>query len=214
LRVVIVGAGGHGQVVRDILQAASRTDRALDLVGYVDDGWESKPAALSGVRILGPVSALAEIGYDRLVIAVGDNAARARLFHALAPAALATAIHPTAIVAEDAAIGGGSMVVAGAIVNTGSSVGRSVILNTGCSLDHHSTVADFAHLAPGVRTGGEVEVGEGAFIGIGAVVLPQVRIGAWSVVGAGAVVLRDVPDGATVAGNPARPIRRRVPGSR
>jgi hypothetical protein len=49
-----------------------------------------------------------------------------------------------------------------------------------------------------------VHIADGAWIGIGAIVLKGVRIGANARVQAGAVVTRDVPAGATVAGNPAR----------
>ena len=51
-------------------------------------------------------------------------------------------------------------------------------------------------------------VERGASIGTGAVILCGVRIGAGSTVGAGSVVTRDVPPGATVAGNPAREIKK------
>jgi len=49
-----------------------------------------------------------------------------------------------------------------------------------------------------------VRIGDGAWIGIGAIILKGVQIGARARVGAGAVVVRDVPAGATVEGNPAR----------
>ncbi len=57
--------------------------------------------------------------------------------------------------------------------------------------------------------GGNVYVGEGAHIGIGASVKPGVKIGKWSVVRAGAVVVNDVPKGATVVGVPAKPISKK-----
>jgi acetyltransferase-like isoleucine patch superfamily enzyme len=57
---------------------------------------------------------------------------------------------------------------------------------------------------------GRVEIGRDVLIGANATVLPGVRIGDGAVVAAGSVVTRDVPPGATVAGVPARVIRRAV----
>jgi acetyltransferase-like isoleucine patch superfamily enzyme len=53
-------------------------------------------------------------------------------------------------------------------------------------------------------------VGDRAWIGAAAVVIPNIRIGAGATVGAGAVVVTDVPDGVTVVGNPARALRATV----
>lgn len=53
---------------------------------------------------------------------------------------------------------------------------------------------------------GRVAIGENAFIGQGAVILPGVSIGAYSVVGAGAVVTKDVPPRTVFVGIPARQI--------
>jgi acetyltransferase-like isoleucine patch superfamily enzyme len=49
-----------------------------------------------------------------------------------------------------------------------------------------------------------VVIGAGAFLGIGAIVLPGVTIGENAYVGAGAVVTRDVPARSVAVGNPAR----------
>ncbi|HLA76881.1 MAG TPA: acyltransferase [Vicinamibacteria bacterium] len=54
-----------------------------------------------------------------------------------------------------------------------------------------------------------VVVGDGADIGVAAVLLPGVVVGAFAQVGAGAVVAENVPDYAVVAGVPARLIRMR-----
>ena len=52
-------------------------------------------------------------------------------------------------------------------------------------------------------------VGRGASIGSSATILCGVTIGERALVGAGSVVTRDVPPGMIVAGNPARPLRKR-----
>jgi len=56
-----------------------------------------------------------------------------------------------------------------------------------------------------------VEIGDGAFIGYGAVIMPNVHIGKRAVIGANAVVIHDVPDYSVAAGVPARVIRRYSP---
>ena len=54
-----------------------------------------------------------------------------------------------------------------------------------------------------------VTIGHDVWIGHGAIILPGRRVGDGAVVAAGAVVTKDVDDYTIVAGNPAKPIRRR-----
>jgi sugar O-acyltransferase (sialic acid O-acetyltransferase NeuD family) len=209
MNVVIVGAGGHGHVVADILLAASRCGEYVRPIGYVDDRSSSQLSLKPNQPLLGTIAELSEFPHDAVVVAIGDNAARARIMCALTRAGerFVTARHPSVIVSEDVELGDGSVLGARTAVVTGSRLGRGVILNTGSTIDHHTIVGDYAHIAPGVHVGGEVAIGAGALIGIGATVLPRISIGAGAIVGAGAVVTRDVPAGVTVVGVPARPIR-------
>jgi putative colanic acid biosynthesis acetyltransferase WcaF len=55
----------------------------------------------------------------------------------------------------------------------------------------------------------KITIGEDAFIGARAFVLPGVTIGAGSVVGACSVVTHDVPEGVIAAGNPCKVLRQR-----
>jgi acetyltransferase-like isoleucine patch superfamily enzyme len=54
---------------------------------------------------------------------------------------------------------------------------------------------------------GHVDIRDDAWIGAGAIILPNVTVGEAAVVGAGAVVTKDVAPRMVVVGNPARPIR-------
>lgn len=56
---------------------------------------------------------------------------------------------------------------------------------------------------------GRITIGEDAFIGARAIVLPGITIGARSIVGAGSVVTKDVPENVIAAGNPCRVLRSR-----
>lgn len=62
-----------------------------------------------------------------------------------------------------------------------------------------------------VRIKGPVSVGHDVWVGNGALILPGVTVGHGSVIGARSVVSKDVEPYTVVAGNPARPIRTRLP---
>lgn len=201
MRIVIVGSGGHAEVVADILALAG----GVEPVGYVTRDEPSGPDAMGGLPMLGRDDDLS-FPHDGVVIAVGDNAVRRKVYdrYRQRGETLASAIHPSAIIAADAVIEPGCVICAGVVVNPGSRIRANTILNTGCTVDHHGDIGPHAHVAPGVNLAGNVNVNEGAFVGIGACAIQGVTIGAWSIVGAGAAVVEDVPPQTTVVGVPAR----------
>jgi len=211
MRVIVLGAGGHAQVVADILLRMRDAGAHLCPVGYLDDNSHLRNTLPLGLPVLGTLAELDGFEHDAVVLGIGDNRTRSRIYLALSASGeiFAAAIHPRSIVAPDVPVGAGTVICAGAIVNPGAAIGANVILNTGCTVDHHNHIGDHAHIAPGAHLGGDVSVGEGALVGIGATVMPQRRIGAWSIVGAGALVHRDLDSGVTAVGVPARVISHR-----
>jgi maltose O-acetyltransferase len=87
-------------------------------------------------------------------------------------------------------------------ITTGSdvSIGPEAAILT---LAHDPQSPDFAD------EGGDVVIGDRAWIAYRAIVLPGIRIGEGAVVAAGAVVTRDVEPFQIVAGVPARPVAER-----
>jgi maltose O-acetyltransferase len=93
--------------------------------------------------------------------------------------------------------------------------GRKFSIRTGSnvSIGPEATILTLGHdprSATFADRGGDVVIGDRAWIGYRAIVLPGVTIGEGSVVGAGAVVTKNVEPYAIMAGNPARKIGGRV----
>lgn len=204
-RILIIGAGGHAQVVADALLQACRAGEPLEPVGYLDDCVETHGCTRLGLPVLGSLAQRHTIPYDALMIGIGDNRTRKQIFELLSREGcpFATVIHPTAVLGAETKIGPATLVCANAVINPGATIEHNAILNTACVVEHHCHVSSHAHLAPGVRLGGEVQIGEGALLGIGAVCIPRRTIGAWSIVGAGSVVIRDLPSYTVAVGTPA-----------
>ena len=204
-RIVGLGAGGHGQVVRELV---------LTLGGYVFEGFldaDPEAAVRTGMQVLGSDSLLEALQADGIRTAFngvggfGEGTAHRRVYEKARAMGVVFPwlAHPSAVVAPSARLGSGTVVCAQAVVNTAAELGENVIVNTAASVDHHCVVGAHAHLAPGVRLAGGVHIGEGAQLGRGSLVREGVRIGARAVVGAGAVVLEDVPEGGFAVGIPA-----------
>jgi sugar O-acyltransferase (sialic acid O-acetyltransferase NeuD family) len=120
---------------------------------------------------------------------------------------LETAIHPNAYISGRAVLGRGVVCAAGCIIAPGSFISEGVIVNTGAIIDHDCSVGSYSHIAPAAKLAGNVVVGAGSWIGLGAAVLEKRIIGEMTVIGAGAIVTKDIPSGVVAYGVPAK-IRR------
>ncbi|MCI3984673.1 acetyltransferase [Bacillus vallismortis] len=202
--VAIVGDGGHGKVIRELINARSDTR----LAAVLDDKFRMFEAGKEWYT--GPPEAASEV--RRLIpdvlflIAIGNNRIRKQQAERLGlkKEDFITLIHPSAIVSKSAVIGEGTVIMAGAIIQADARIGAHCIINTGAVAEHDNHISDFVHLSPRVTLSGAVAVQEGAHVGTGAAVIPQLTIGSWSIVGAGSAVIRSIPDGVTAAGAPAR----------
>lgn len=202
--IYVIGAGGHAKVVMQSLRRAG-----VPVAAIFDDRPELRGANFCGAPVVGPIAQLTEMPRRPVVLAIGDNRCRRRIAEQW-NLDWFTLVDPQAVVMPDVVLGPGTVVFPGAIVQTGSRLGRHVIVNNAATVDHDCTVGDFVHLAPGVHLAGKVSVEEGAFLGIGAAVIPNTTVGCWSVVGAASAVVRDIPADTVAYGNPARPRRRRT----
>lgn len=202
---VVLGPGGQ---ILDVLDALLVSGRRV--AGVFDDHVD--PAMLDGVPLMGSFhdwKRHIDEGAE-FIVGSGNPLLRRDVSEAILEAGgiLTSAIHPNATVSPRATLSHGVFIAAGCVVAPQATIGHYVIVNANCSIDHDCRLGTAAQLSPGVTLPGNVEIGEAAFVGAGAVILPGKKVGAGAVVGAGSVVTKDVPDGVTVAGNPARELRR------
>jgi len=193
MRVLILGAGGHG---RAICEAA--WDAGFEVAGFLD-GRAPLPDVL-GLPVLGT-----EATHDGgpLLIALGDNAARLAAAGRLR-AALPVLLHPSVVRARSAELAEGAVVMPRAALGAQARIGRLALVNTGAIVEHDVELGEGAHIAPGAVLCGGVRIGARALVGAGAVVAPNIQVGEGAVIGAGASVLRDVDAFSRVGGVPAR----------
>lgn len=163
MRIAIIGGGGHGSVIADIIEKLPQ----FILVGFLDARYEPGLQIL-GYEVLGTPETLPlqirKHDIQGIVIAVGDNWTRSKLAQAVRATApeiqFPTLIHPSAQIGKNVRLGQGTVVMAGAVVNSNSTTGEFCILNTRCSLDHDNHLGDFVSslqkVAPGEPQSSEI----------------------------------------------------------
>ena len=153
--ILVLGAGGHARPVIEALRAMG-----LEVAGLLDD---APRGPVLGVPVLGPLGSMATHGAQAAAIAIGDNAARARLGTACRAVGLALppVIHPAALVSPAARIAAGAQVMARAVIGPEARIGELALVNTGAIVEHDCEVEEAAHLGPGAVLCGGVRVGAG-----------------------------------------------------
>ncbi|MBN2452998.1 MAG: NTP transferase domain-containing protein [Candidatus Omnitrophica bacterium] len=146
-----------------------------------------------------------------------------------------TVIRPNTFIGPDVEIGKACSIGPFARITGNVRVGNEVIIGNfvelvrtviddGCRVKHHTYLGDTTlgrkvNIGAGTITANydgknknKTVIEDGAFIGVGSVLIAPIRIGKAATVGAGCVVLRgnDVPSGKTVVGVPARILEKRT----
>jgi len=195
----IIGYGGHSKVILDLAKF-----NEYNFFNFHDENNKidnsSKESKIFNSIIVQNIT-------NDTIIAIGSNHVRQNLSTELIFSKFITLIHPSAIIGNDVKIDIGTVIMAGVIIQPGTKIGKHCIINTGACIDHDVVIHDFVHIAPCSSIAGGVVIGEGTFLGIGAIVINNINIGSWSIIGAGSVVIKDLISNITAVGNPAHIIR-------
>ena len=195
----LFGSGGHSKVLIDIAQASQ-----TEIAALFDDNSKLWGTDFHSLPVLGGKDKI-DLN-SQIFISIGANHIRRKIaLHFQGQGhSFFSLLHPSAQISPSADIAEGTCVMPGAIINADVRIGAHCIINTAATVDHDCVIEDFVHIAPGVNLCGNISIGEGSIIGVGASIIPGIKIGKNCTICAGAVVLRNVPDGSKVIGNPGR----------
>ncbi|RZJ86395.1 MAG: acetyltransferase [Hymenobacter sp.] len=160
------------------LPSGSATLRGLPIVAFEDLYYHHPPTAY------------------QLHIAVGQPKARQRLFEAAKAQGygFTSYVSSKSSVWPDLQLGEHVFIDQPSIIHPLVTIGDNAFL-IGPKIAHHSVIGSHV-LLTGATLGGNVQVGDGTFLGMGSVVNENLRIGQHNIIGAGAIITRHTEDGA------------------
>lgn len=197
----VYGAGGCGRGILPLVRASLHVDEECV---FVDDNASAQ--SVNGARRL-TFAQFAEHRSDRRIcLAVANGRVRQALDDRCRSAGIEffTVRASEHVEMDDVQIGEGALISPYTVVTSNVRIGRHFHLNLYSYVEHDCVIGDFVTFAPSVRCNGNVQIGDGAYIGSGAVIRQGLKVGADATIGMGAVVTRNVPAGETWIGNPAR----------
>jgi sugar O-acyltransferase (sialic acid O-acetyltransferase NeuD family) len=216
----LFGTGGCAREIMPLILArAARwaprlAAEAIEIV-YVETQ-PSRPV-VDGVRVMSEAAFLSVTDRSvRFNVGIANSKVRQRIVQACE----ARGHRALGVAADNVVMYGGNQIGEGAAISAFSTIttnvriGRFFHANAYTWVAHDCVIGDFVTFAPRVCCNGNVHIHDHAYIGAGAVIKQgtpdkPLVIGEGATVGMGAVVTKDVAPYATVIGNPARPMNRR-----
>ncbi|EGQ9935151.1 TPA: acetyltransferase [Vibrio vulnificus] len=209
--VGVYGASGFGREVMPIVKQQIGSEASFV---FIDDGAQDKE--LNGVSILKFEQFLQE-DYDskEVVIAIADSKIREKLAEKLCLNNIKqlNIFAANSMILDANEIGEGAILCPFTMITSNAKIGKGFHANIYSYVAHDCVIGDYVTFAPNVMCNGNVHVHDHAYIGTGAVIKQgtpnkPLIIGEGAVVGMGAVVTKSVKAGDVVFGVPAKSIKR------
>lgn len=213
----VVGAGGFGREVAPLVKRM--VDELPFQTGYkvVFIVENSADKCIAGFEVLSP-KMFVESEYDKKFfnVAISDSCVRERLALMLIEAGASpfTIKSSNSIQYQSSEVHDSAILCPFTCITADAIIGKFFHANLYSYVAHDCIIGDYVTFAPGVKCNGNVVIGNHVYVGAGAVIKPgstkrPLTIGDGAVIGMGAVVTKSVPPGVTVFGNPARPLTRK-----
>lgn len=217
-RIAIYGCGGFGREILPLARQSLGVSDAThkDAIVFVSDVAAEVGTRENGTRVIS-FAELVQIDRQEIEVVVSLGAPKVRRELAerceregFAFRSLVASTHRSL---DDVRYGTGSVFCDFSMTTSNVQIGKHFQCNIYSYVAHDCVIGDFVTFAPRVNCNGRIIVEDDVYIGTSAVLRqgsPEkpLVIGKGSVIGMGAVVTKDVMPFTTMAGNPARVLRR------
>lgn len=208
--LIIIGAGGFGRETAWLVERINAVSLQWNLLGFVDDNANSLPDIIDGYQVLGGCEKIAEYSDAFVICCIANTRVRKKIIEKVSAFGnkFATLIDPAAICSDKITVGEGTVICAGTAITVDIKIGRHCIVDVNSTVGHDAVLGDFVTLYPSVNVSGNTLLKEGVQCGTGSQILQGLTVGEGTFVGAGAVVINDLPGGCTAVGVPARAVKK------
>ena len=137
--LIILGAGGHGHVVKEVAEAMG----IFDKIDFLDDN----PNSSEAIGLCSDYKKFIE-KYTYAIPAFGNNKLRMEWIEKLEENLfkIPTLIHPTSYISPSTTIHSGSVIEAKAVINTNSRIEKGCIISVGSIIDHDAIINYGCHV--------------------------------------------------------------------
>lgn len=206
--LVIIGAGAFGRELYWHIQDSKGFGTDFDIKGYIVDDYYS--VSEESLHLECPLlSSIDDYVIDKddvFICAVGSVDGRESTVNRVIKKGgrFISIIHKTALIHGTVHIGDGVFVGPYTVIGDNVTLHDHVMLNTHSSVGHDAVLGEFTCVMSCVDITGYSQIGRKVFLASGCRMTPSTKIGEGAYVGIGSVVLRRVKANSKVFGNPAR----------
>ena len=221
-KFAIYGCGGFAREVLPILKEnfedKTSNDNKPDIV-FVDDDFFYYGKSVNGVKVISFDELCEETDRKRQVsVAVANPKTRKKIVDKCMMEGFRffDVVSNKATIYDENVIGEGPVLCANTVITSNTTIGKHFHCNIFSYVAHDCVIGDYVTFAPRVCCNGRIVMGDFVYVGTGAVFKQGVHgkplhIGEGAVIGMGAVVTKDVPANVTVVGNPSKILEKRAP---
>lgn len=209
--IVIIGAGGLGREILDIIKAINYVNPVWNIIGFYDDAFTLNTKVTEEYFCHGTIADLKKLNKKNIAVVFGiaDREVVSSVVKELREnnnITFPNIIHPSVEINSNVRMGLGNVLAYGAFLSCDISLGDFNFLNIFVALGHDVRMGNFNALMPRVQISGNVILGDLNFFGMNSAVVQNHNIGSNNIINAFTLLSKTIKNDRKYFGIPGRRI--------